>query len=531
MLVLDKDTPIRVQYHAEGAANVVFIVASSRSSDSEDDDYGIVGTTTHDGIPRIDIRLKGKLLRLRKDVPSVTPIVDSHRHFEEHIAPLFPSNSLVEQIVCKVTPDFVRKCNAALCLEEEPLMKRPTKRHGVNLSETEAHGILITDMRYDKTHASTEFKPKWLAQSPTAPPGSKRCRTCALRAMRDVKHNTKPPSLGKEPGDFCPLTLVSDNQDVIHPSFEPLLVKSSRAPIDVNAFRDQTISFFRKTPLLRLLRDLQIKKDPKGILKVDPSNVDFMTAMALRDCTVFLKIPNQDEAPGALIEARLGDLDLKTPDGGKSEYWRETEKQLIEEGCLESIVRMLLPHHTRATSTTTSNVCQSTGDLIQNGGFETVVNGGPRPWEFALPVGTGSGQNAAGSLVIGGSAACCSGNYASLRIPNSAGGGYGETYVTQSIPALCPGVSYTLTYNEQITVNQGGTSLGCLVEIGLDDRNLVFERLTSDVSPRTITQTFTYSGTKSVQGLTFRFSCEAPYGLMLIDSVSLVAKLGPRIKS
>ncbi|KAL8810690.1 MAG: hypothetical protein Q9223_002166 [Gallowayella weberi] len=186
---------------------------------------------------------------------------------------------------------------------------------------------------------------------------------------------------------------------------------------------------------------------------------------------------------------------------------------------------------TRATSTTTSSyVCQRTSSLIQNGGFETVVNGGAPPWEFALPVGTGSGQNAAASLVVGGSAACCTGNYVSLRIPNSAGGGYGETSITQSIPALCPGVSYTLTYNEQITVNQGGTNLGCLVEIGLDDRNLVFERLTFDVSPRTIMQTFTYSGTEKLQGLTFRFSCGAPYGLMLIDNVSLVEKLGPRIK-
>ncbi|KAL8810691.1 MAG: hypothetical protein Q9223_002167 [Gallowayella weberi] len=332
MLVLDKDTPIRVQYHAEGAANVVFIVPSSRNVMDEDDDNGIVDTPTHDGPPRIDIRLKGKLIRLRKDVPSVTPIVDSHRHFEEHIAPLFPADSLVEQILCQITPDFVRKCNAALRSEEEPLGKRPKKRHGVNLSETEAHGILITDMRYDKTHASTEFKPKWLAQSPTAPPGSKRCRTCALRAMRDVKHNTKPPSSGKEPGDFCPLTLISDNQEIIHPSLEPLPVKSIGAPIDVDAFRDQIIPFFRKTPLLRLLRDLQIKKDPEGILKVDPSNLDFMTAMALRDCTVFLKIPYRDEEQGALIEARLGDLDLKTPDGGKSDYWKETEKQLIDEG-------------------------------------------------------------------------------------------------------------------------------------------------------------------------------------------------------
>ncbi len=32
------------------------------------------------------------------------------------------------------------------------------------------------------------------------------------------------------------------------------------------------------------------------------------------------------------IEARLGDLDLKTSNGKKAEYWRSLERQLIEGG-------------------------------------------------------------------------------------------------------------------------------------------------------------------------------------------------------
>lgn len=32
------------------------------------------------------------------------------------------------------------------------------------------------------------------------------------------------------------------------------------------------------------------------------------------------------------IEARLGDLDLKTSSGKKAEYWRSLEKRLIDEG-------------------------------------------------------------------------------------------------------------------------------------------------------------------------------------------------------
>ena len=35
---------------------------------------------------------------------------------------------------------------------------------------------------------------------------------------------------------------------------------------------------------------------------------------------------------GRKIEARLGDLDLKTSSGKKAEYWRNLERQLIDEG-------------------------------------------------------------------------------------------------------------------------------------------------------------------------------------------------------
>lgn len=290
ILILDQDTPVRVRYHAEGAANVVFTITSCRGVGGEDDDYGPPGSTTKDGTPRIDVRLKGKLLRLRKDVPSVTPVVDSHRHYEKHIEPLFPAESLVEQLLCNVTPEFVRKCNVALRMEEEPLMKRPKKRHGVNLSETESHGLLITDMTCDDKHASTEFKPKWLAQSPSAPPSSKRCRTCALRAMRDVKSNAKLAQFRRDSADFCPLTLVSGDKDVIRPSLEPILLKSIGAPLDILGFVDLTLPYFQNLRLFRMLRDLQVEKDPRGILEVDSSNIDFMTAMALRDCTFFLKV-------------------------------------------------------------------------------------------------------------------------------------------------------------------------------------------------------------------------------------------------
>ncbi|KAI4186046.1 MAG: hypothetical protein L6R41_003747 [Letrouitia leprolyta] len=340
--ILNHDSSIDIHYLAEGAANVVFILYSKRGISTLDDDFGEPGTTTEDGVPRIDPRLKGKLLRLRKDLPFIAPVADSHRHFEEQIAPLFPPEILVEQLLCNVSPDFITKCNEELwSLEEHGL--RPKKRLGVYLAENEPYATAITDMRSDDQHACCDFKPKWLAQSPTAPPDSKRCRTCALRAMRAVKDAGSLERTG-----FCPLTLVDGNQNYLASSLGRALGHSKGTPINIPDFVQQLRPFFEKSPLFELLRDLQIKKDPKGILRADPNDVDFMTAMTIRDCTLFLKvsclnllyynnlttilkIPNH-EGNEAKIETRLGDLDLKTPEGNKAEYWRETEQQLIDGG-------------------------------------------------------------------------------------------------------------------------------------------------------------------------------------------------------
>lgn len=284
--VLDEYTAIDIYYFAEGAANVVFRITSPRGTPLRDDDFGEPGTTTEDGMPKLDARLKGKLLRLRKDLPSVAPVSESHRHFEEQIEPLFPAGSLIEQVLCKVTPQFIEKCNQVLRDNEEEF-GRPKKRWGVYLARDEQHATSITDMTCDDERASTEFKPKWLAQSPSAPPGSKRCRTCALQAMRNVKIN-KTPDVA--PRTFCPLTLVAGDRDVLSPSLEPIVARSRGAPLCTIDLERKALPYLHKLPLLRLLRDLQVQKDRKGILKTDPSNLDFMTAMTLRDCTFFLKV-------------------------------------------------------------------------------------------------------------------------------------------------------------------------------------------------------------------------------------------------
>ena len=62
------------------------------------------------------------------------------------------------------------------------------------------------------------------------------------------------------------------------------------------------------------------------------------------------------------------------------------------------------PTTTTTTSTTpasTPGSYQCSGELIRNGGFQTVFSGAAPPWEFALPVNPNSGQESSASLVTG----------------------------------------------------------------------------------------------------------------------------------
>jgi inositol-pentakisphosphate 2-kinase len=84
--------------------------------------------------------------------------------------------------------------------------------------------------------------------------------------------------------------------------------------------------------LLPQLATYQSKFDQSGPLNADVNDKNFLTAMTLRDCTVFLRLPND---LNQAIEARIGDLDLKSP--AKKDYWRVTEEKLTSEGWYEGL--------------------------------------------------------------------------------------------------------------------------------------------------------------------------------------------------
>jgi inositol-pentakisphosphate 2-kinase len=89
-------------------------------------------------------------------------------------------------------------------------------------------------------------------------------------------------------------------------------------------------SWLSGNTLLPRLRQLQMELDPVGVLENDKNDEQFRATMTLRDCTVFVRFPENAEDDQYGIEARIGDLDLKSPD--KAQYWKDTENALIEEG-------------------------------------------------------------------------------------------------------------------------------------------------------------------------------------------------------
>jgi len=203
---------------------------------------------------------------------------------------------------------------------------RPARGHGKYLSD-DKHGLLVEDMTPLKAKdiGLVELKPKWLTQSPSAPEFSKRCRTCAKRARINAERiRTGEPLFHR----FCPLDLVSKDDTAVYRAARAILgLNDPISPIGFKCLYRMS-QWARNSPLLSRLASLQTSLDPVGVFAADPTDRKFLTAMTLRDCSLFLQVPEYDFS--APIIAKIGDLDLKRPE--KAEYWRDVERPLLEEG-------------------------------------------------------------------------------------------------------------------------------------------------------------------------------------------------------
>ncbi|KAF4246523.1 hypothetical protein CNMCM8980_008506 [Aspergillus fumigatiaffinis] len=302
-------------YLAEGGANIIYRIASAPSPChiGPTDTYSASGP--HFIVPE---EFKGKLLRLRKETKTGISYQEIARNFDRTIRPLFSPDELVDQELVYLPSGLVQRCNEQLSAAERN-GERPKKRQGVYLSVTEPYGLLVTDMTTfcAPDTVLAELKPKWLLQSPSAPVNARRCRTCALR---DMKNHQSRRAGGSEELSFCPLDLVSDK-------FENVL----RAAKYVKGCEDQARLariLYRNPTLQKLLTHQKAMRDV-GLHGPSAQSREQSLAMTLRDCTMFIKIPRDEMGP---VEIRLGDLDLKTGAGGKAQYWLNLESQLIAGG-------------------------------------------------------------------------------------------------------------------------------------------------------------------------------------------------------
>lgn len=269
--LLELPAGIQLVYLAEGRANVIYRFVSTPAIS-----IPVNGSGHSSGLP---VQLRGKLLRLRKETPSGIAYQEIARNFDKVIRPLFKPEELVDQVLVWLPKGLVQQCNEQLRAAEQS-GRRPRKRHGVYLSVNEPLGMLVTDMTtFDDPGSSlAELKPKWLLQSPSAPPNSRRCRTCALR---DMKNQEARETGAKEQRSFCPLDLVSDR-------FENVL----RATQFITGCKDQkrlAQVLYRNNVLLKL-QTHQAAMDDVGLNGPPVQSREKSIAMILRDCTMFIKV-------------------------------------------------------------------------------------------------------------------------------------------------------------------------------------------------------------------------------------------------
>jgi inositol-pentakisphosphate 2-kinase len=251
---------VQLIYLAEGGANVIYRFKTTTSLPSQ---------------------LTGKLLRLRKQTAANITYTEIVRNFDNIIRPLFNPDSLIDQTLIRLPAGLLEKCNEGLCASEcAEISPRPQKRHGSYLALTEPFGLLITDMTVSESEPGAtlaELKPKWLNQSPSAPTTAYRCRTCALREMK----NCEAVLCGaREHRSFCPLDLVSEEYE--HVFRATGLIKCKE--------RTRLARILFRNPTLLRLQSLQKAERGVGLLGPGERSWDMSLAMTLRDCTMFVKV-------------------------------------------------------------------------------------------------------------------------------------------------------------------------------------------------------------------------------------------------
>lgn len=290
-ILVNSPRKVKFEYVAEGRANVVYSIWE-----------------TEDPTALTKGRFEGTLLRVPKDTLGVTPCdYETLQEFHEvQVANRVGRQHLVPQALIQISAEVA-----------DILHK---KRNKEDESEIQAgHAMLIQDMRASPGYVVLEFKPKWLAQSPLAPPNAKRCRTCAREGYRNHQLQAKGKKVSPP---ICPLGLMHEDHAVVKNTIELL------APEWTAENQKRLLDAFETTKILKTLRDLQTKGDPDRALLDNPSDPDFGLTMTLRDCSCYVRMPSDTNGD---VEIKLADVDKKNWEV-KQTYWQESHWNLINNG-------------------------------------------------------------------------------------------------------------------------------------------------------------------------------------------------------
>ena len=253
--------------------------------------------------------------------------------YEEVLVPLLGDGNLVQQQLVDISgTDALQKVNLQMEMREK-LNLSDAKRAGSRLAEVN-RALLVDDMRVlSGSHATFEFKPKWLTSSPVlAGLKTTRCRNCAKEAM--MAAGTSPAAGGddKELG-HCPLDFVNARDGPEPDAAGSRIVQHFDKHLPTDISRTNFAMWLKSTDLFTRLRDLQMRYDGNGgVLGVQPEDTarlnDLSLAMTLRDVSCFVQVPLRTIAP---VTGKLADLDLK--DGSrKLATWKKMESDLVEGG-------------------------------------------------------------------------------------------------------------------------------------------------------------------------------------------------------
>jgi len=295
------------KYVAEGRANIVFSIWE------------------RGGAEAVKGRFERTLLRVPKATTGVTPCdYESLQAFQQKVVEeSIGRQHLVPQILISISADIADLLNA-----EWARGKSKSSKHYSNSSVIQAgYAMLVEDMSASLGYKVLEFKPKWLAQSPIAPAGSKRCRTCAREAYRNSQLMAEGVAVSVP---ICPLGLVNEDRAIIQHTIERL------APEWTVLDHTRLLDAFEQSGILRKIREIQTTGDSDNALLENPSSVGFGLAMTMRDCSCYVRMPLDTDKN---VEVKLADTDKKNWEE-KQIYWQKTHWNLVDNGwyiCTEQV--------------------------------------------------------------------------------------------------------------------------------------------------------------------------------------------------